>query len=68
MLPSVSIYPDREVAIVSFPDSDCGRVAAASFLKLQVDDSFGAAIREEIFEVKSDECAPHSSEGELLKQ
>ncbi|CDI87784.1 hypothetical protein, conserved [Eimeria praecox] len=60
--PTIALLPDKEVALVQFGTGQCSKVVAASFLKAQADPNVRQFIREEIFEVSADQCAPYATE------
>ena len=61
--PGIALMPDNDVAVVQFGGGQCGKVAAASFLKAQADPNVRRFIREEIFEVSAEQCAPYATDG-----
>ena len=60
--PSIGIFPEQDKAIVQFGDNDCGKIAAANFLKAQIEPKVRQYIREEVFEVNAEDCAPFATE------
>lgn len=61
--PSIGIFAEKDKAVVQFENGPCGKLRAANFLKAHVKQRVRQHIREEIFEVNPDECAPFASEG-----
>ncbi|KAL8270256.1 hypothetical protein Esti_005815 [Eimeria stiedai] len=60
--PSIGLFPESDKAVVQFGEGECGKIAANSFLRTQIEPEVRQLIREEVFEVNPDECAPFATE------
>ncbi|KAL8456082.1 hypothetical protein Emag_000075 [Eimeria magna] len=60
--PSIGLFPESDKAVVQFGEGDCGKIAASNFLRTQIEQPVRRFIREEVFEVTPEECAPFATE------
>ncbi|KAL8436809.1 hypothetical protein ACSSS7_001454 [Eimeria intestinalis] len=60
--PSIGLFPESDKAVVEFGEGECGKIAATTFLRTQIEKEVRQFIREEVFEVNAEECAPFATE------
>ncbi|KAL8434968.1 hypothetical protein Efla_005051 [Eimeria flavescens] len=60
--PTIGLFPESDKAIVIFGEGLCAKISASNFLRTHIDPKVRKFIREEVFDVNADECAPFTTE------